>query len=70
MIKPTSSLLADSRRHTSEPRDQIEITDLIDRLGACLDEHRFHDLHGLLTEDAMAATPGGATEKHSARDRV
>lgn len=39
--------------------DRLEIDDLVSRLGACLDEHRFADLADLLTEDATVATPGG-----------
>ena len=66
MTKPTSPHLADSQRLASELRDRIEITDLIYRLGACLDEHRFDDLHGLLTEDATVATPGGTAQGRNA----
>ena len=66
MTKPTSPHLADSQRLASELRDRIEITDLIYRLGACLDEHRFDDLHFLFTEDATAATPGGTAQGRNA----
>ncbi|HVK23266.1 MAG TPA: nuclear transport factor 2 family protein [Actinokineospora sp.] len=37
----------------------FEITQLVYRLGACLDDHRFDDLVGLFTADATARTPGG-----------
>ena len=66
MTTPTSPHLADSEPRTSELRDRIEITDLIYRLGACLDEHRFDDLHVLLIEDATAATPGGTAQGRDA----
>lgn len=40
-------------------QDRADLTDLVYRLGACLDEHRFDDLPDLFTEDASATTPGG-----------
>jgi 3-phenylpropionate/cinnamic acid dioxygenase small subunit len=66
---------------TSQLQDRAEITDLVYRLGACLDEHRFDDLPALFTEDATAATPGGtaqgrdaviaqATRNHAEYDRL
>jgi hypothetical protein len=39
--------------------DRSEITDLVARLGMCLDEGRFDDLRGLFVEDATVRTPGG-----------
>jgi hypothetical protein len=39
--------------------DRAEITDLVARLGACLDESGFDDMGGLLTGDATVRTPGG-----------
>jgi SnoaL-like domain len=39
--------------------DREEITDVVSRLGACLDDGRFDDLRSLLVEDATARTPGG-----------
>ncbi len=39
--------------------DHNEITDLVYRLGACLDDGRFDDLRQLLVEDATVRTPGG-----------
>jgi hypothetical protein len=35
------------------------VTDLLYRLGACLDEHRFAALDDVLTGDVRARTPGG-----------
>jgi hypothetical protein len=37
--------------------DHNEITDLVYRLGACLDESRFDDLRQLVVEDATVRTP-------------
>ena len=39
--------------------DRAELTDLLFRVGACLDEHRFEDLGGLFVEDGVIVTPGG-----------
>lgn len=39
--------------------DRTEITDLVYRLGAYLDEGRFDDMRELLVEDATVTTPGG-----------
>ncbi|GAA1971046.1 hypothetical protein GCM10009838_32910 [Catenulispora subtropica] len=39
--------------------DRAEITDLFVKLGRCLDEHRFDELHELFTEDVVGTTPGG-----------
>ncbi len=50
----------------NELLDRIAIADLINRLGACLDEHRFHDITALIAEDATASTPGGTAEGRSA----
>jgi hypothetical protein len=48
---------------TSDPADQLldrsQITDLVFRLGVCLDEGRFGEMASLFTDDAMASTPGG-----------
>ncbi len=46
--------------------DRTEITDLVYRLGACLDEGRFDDMHELLAEQATASTPGGQVEGREA----
>src|SRR5262245_59427786 len=42
-----------------ELRDRAEITDLVYRLGVCLDEGRFDVMRDLLVEDATVRTPGG-----------
>ena len=39
--------------------DREEITDLISRLGAWLDDKRFDDTEPLFTDDVTVATPGG-----------
>jgi SnoaL-like domain len=39
--------------------DRNEITDLVFRLGASLDEGRFDDVRDLVVEDATVRTPGG-----------
>lgn len=46
--------------------DRAAITDLVSRLGACLDDHRFDDLKELFAEDVTAATPGGLAEGRDA----
>lgn len=69
------------RLRLAELRDRADITDLVHRLGACLDEHRFEDLRALLTDDVTASTPGGtahgigavigqATRNHVGYDRL
>lgn len=81
MTRPDSLHPADSQPRTAELQDRIEITELVYRLGACLDEHRFGDLRSLLSEDATATTPGGtahgrdaaiaqATRNHVQYDRL
>ncbi|KQM81908.1 nuclear transport factor 2 family protein [Agromyces sp. Leaf222] len=47
--------------------DRVHLTELVSRLGAALDEHRFDVLRELLTEDVTATTPGGTA---SGRDAV
>ena len=42
--------------------DRLDHLDLVARLGACLDEHRFDDLRALFTADATISTPGGTAE--------
>lgn len=39
--------------------DRAEITDLFVKVGRCLDEHRFDELHELFTDDVVGTTPGG-----------
>jgi hypothetical protein len=46
--------------------DRTEITDLVYRLGACLDEGRYDELRELLVEDATVSTPGGQAEGRAA----
>lgn len=46
--------------------DRNEITDLVSRLGAALDEGRFEDMRSLLVEEVTARTPGGAKEGRDA----
>jgi hypothetical protein len=47
-------------------QDRGEITDLVSRLGACLDGGHFDDMRSLLAEEASAQTPGGASEGRDA----
>jgi hypothetical protein len=42
--------------------DRAEITDLVHRLGMCLDEARFDELRSVLVEDATVRSPGGGVE--------
>ncbi len=46
--------------------DRQEVTDLVYRLGECLDEARFDELRSLFVEDATARTPGGFAEGRDA----
>lgn len=46
--------------------DRIEIGDLVNRLGAALDDGDFDGLRSLLTADATARTPGGTAEGRDA----
>jgi hypothetical protein len=46
--------------------DRTEITDLVYRLGACLDEGRYDEMRELLVEDATVSTPGGQAEGRAA----
>jgi hypothetical protein len=46
--------------------DRNEITDLVYRLGAFLDDRRFDDMRSLLVEDATVRTPGGTAEGREA----
>ena len=51
-------------RHEQQRSQQIldhnEITNLVYRLGAFLDDRRFDEMRSLLVEDATVQTPGGA----------
>jgi hypothetical protein len=42
--------------------ERDEITRLVYRLGACLDESRFDGMRDLFVDDAVASTPGGVAE--------
>jgi hypothetical protein len=46
--------------------DRLDLQELVARLGACLDEHRFEELGALLTDDATATTPGGVARGRAA----
>lgn len=46
--------------------DHNDITDLVYRLGVCLDEGRFDEMHSLFVEEATARTPGGTAEGREA----
>ena len=46
--------------------DRAELTELIFRVGLCLDEHRFADLADLFVEDGVVVTPAGAAQGHAA----
>lgn len=46
--------------------DRNEITDLVHRLGVCLDEGRFDEMRFLFVEQATARTPGGTAEGREA----
>src|SRR5258708_38029338 len=61
--------------------DRAQITDMVYRLAAGLDEHRFDDVRDLFVEDAVVQTPGGtahgrdalveqATRNHRDYDRL
>jgi 3-phenylpropionate/cinnamic acid dioxygenase small subunit len=39
--------------------DRLELQELVSRLAAALDEHRFDDLRALFLEDVTVRTPGG-----------
>jgi ketosteroid isomerase-like protein len=42
--------------------ERDEVTRLVYRLGACLDEARFDGMRDLFVDDAVARTPGGVAE--------
>jgi len=46
--------------------DHNEITELVYRLGMCLDEGRFDRMRSLLVEEATARTPGGTANGREA----
>jgi SnoaL-like domain len=58
----TNSALGDParlERQVAELNDRYEITDLVYRLGAFLDERRFDEMRSLLVDEATVRTPGG-----------
>jgi SnoaL-like domain len=69
---PTHPHTAGADRHKSRVAqitrlaDRAELTELIFRVGLCLDEHRFEDLAGLFVEDGAVITPNGAARGHAA----
>jgi hypothetical protein len=46
--------------------DRADITDVVHRLGVCLDEGRFDEMRTLFVDDATARTPGGTAEGRDA----
>lgn len=50
----------ESQRQLQELIDRSEITELVTRLGAWLDDKRWDEARSILTEDATAETPGGS----------
>jgi hypothetical protein len=48
--------------HVEQLLDRTQITDLVFRLGVCLDEGRFSEMGSLFIEDATASTPGGTAQ--------
>lgn len=54
------------RDGTAEVQDRTDLTQMMYRLGACLDEHGFDDMAALFTEDATARTPGGTADGRAA----
>ena len=42
--------------------DRAELTDLVHRLGMCLDEARFEEMRGLVAANARLHSPGGIVE--------
>jgi 3-phenylpropionate/cinnamic acid dioxygenase small subunit len=53
-------------RQVAELTARHEITNLVYRLGACLDDRRFDEMRSLLVEEATVRTPGGAAEGREA----
>lgn len=52
--------------HVETLIERDEITRLVYRLGECLDDGRFEEMHSLFVEDATASTPGGVAEGRDA----
>jgi 3-phenylpropionate/cinnamic acid dioxygenase small subunit len=53
-------------RQVAEVTDRAEITNLVYRLGAILDDRRFDEMRSLLVETATVKTPGGTAEGRDA----
>lgn len=53
-------------RQVAQLTDRNDITDLVYRLGACLDDRGFDEMRSLLVEAATVRTPGGAAEGRDA----
>lgn len=62
MDAPAIDTDRDLRAHIDGLIARDEITTLVHRLGACLDEARFDDMRAIFTADATAKTPGGVAE--------
>lgn len=62
----TTAATTDTQHDLQNLRDRTEITDLVYRLGVCLDEGHFDEMRQLLVEDATVRTPGGRTEGREA----
>jgi 3-phenylpropionate/cinnamic acid dioxygenase small subunit len=53
-------------RQLAELADRAEITDLVYRLGASLDDRRFDEMRSLLVDAATVRTPGGTAQGREA----
>jgi hypothetical protein len=62
----TTPTLVDAQRGLRQLYDRAEITDLVYRLGTCMDEGRYDEMRELLVEDATVSTPGGQAEGRAA----
>jgi hypothetical protein len=66
MNQPQMQQTQPSQTQLQQLSDRDEITALVYRLGMCLDEGHFDELTSVLTENAVAQTPGGAVEGREA----
>jgi hypothetical protein len=62
----TTPATIEAQRGLKQLHDRTEITDLVYRLGACLDTGHFDEMRELLVEDATVWTPGGRAEGREA----
>jgi hypothetical protein len=63
----TANSATNPTRHDLQPLyDRSAITDLVYRLGVCLDEGRFDEVRDLVVENATVRTPGGQAEGRDA----